>query len=103
VQIDKSQILELLQSRGQSDQADQAQSTLPDTVDTEQHANLLQQIGLTPQEIIAAVTGGGGIGGIAGRLASSAGQGDGGQGGQGGQGGDEGGGIGGALGGLLGR
>jgi hypothetical protein len=97
VQIDKSQILELLQSRGQSDQAAQAQSTLPDTVDTEQHANLLQQIGLTPQEIIAAVTGGGGIGGIAGRLASSAGQ-DG-----PGDGKDEGGGIGGALGGLLGR
>jgi hypothetical protein len=99
VQIDKSQILELLQSRGQTDQAAQAQSTLPDTVDTDQHRNLLEQIGLTPQEIIAAVTGGGGIGGIAGRLASSAGQGGDGQ----GDGKDEGGGIGGALGGLLGR
>jgi hypothetical protein len=63
VQIDKNQILELLRSQGNHDQAQQAQAELPDTVDTEQHAGLLQKFGLNPQDLIAKFLGGGGGGG----------------------------------------
>ena len=42
MQIPKEQILELLRSRGQDDKASQADSELPDKVDTEQHAGILQ-------------------------------------------------------------
>ena len=67
MQIDKNQILELLRSQGKSDQASQADSELPQQVDTEQHAGLLQKFGLDPADVIKMVTGGGG-GGLAGGL-----------------------------------
>ncbi len=95
MQFDKSQVLELLKSRGQHDNAAQAESELPQTVDTDKDQNLLEKFGITPMEIISAFAGGGGIGGVAGRLAGAAGNDD--------KGGDGKGGIGGALGGLLGR
>jgi hypothetical protein len=61
LQIDKNMILDLLRERGQSDQAAQADQELPDQVDTDQHANLLQKFGLDPQDLIQKVTGGGGL------------------------------------------
>jgi hypothetical protein len=61
VQLDKSMILDLLRERGQQDQASQADQELPDQVDTDQHANLLQKFGLDPQELIQKFTGGGGL------------------------------------------
>lgn len=67
MQIDKSMILDLLRQQGKGDQADQAQQELPDQVDTDQDAGLLEKFGLSPQELIAKVTGGGG-GGLAGGL-----------------------------------
>ena len=78
MQIDKNQILELLRSQGNHDQAQQADAELPGQVDTDQHAGLLQKFGLDPQDLIAKFLGGGGGAGGAG-------------------------GIGGQLGGLLGR
>ena len=60
MQVDKNMILDLLRERGQQDQASQAEQQLPDQVDTDQHANLLQQFGLDPQELIQKVMGGGG-------------------------------------------
>ena len=65
--IDKSQILDLLRSQGKHDQADQAANELPDQVDTEQHAGLLSKFGLNPAELIGKLGGGGG-GGIGGAL-----------------------------------
>jgi len=59
VQLDKNMILDLLRERGQQDQASQADQELPDQVDTDQHANLLQKFGLDPQELIQKFTGGG--------------------------------------------
>jgi len=67
MQIPKDQILELLRSRGQDDKAAQADSELPDQVDTEQHAGTLERLGLNPGELIGSL-GGGGAGGIAGKL-----------------------------------
>ena len=61
MQLDKNQILDLLRGGGQQDQASQAEQQLPDQVDTDQHAGLLQQFGLDPQELIQKFMGGGGL------------------------------------------
>jgi hypothetical protein len=61
VQIDKSTILDLLRERGQQDQASQAEQELPDQVDTEQDAGLLQRFGVDPQELLQRFTGGEGL------------------------------------------
>ena len=69
MQTDKSMVLDLLrqQAKGKADQADQAQQKVPDQVDTDRHAVLLEKFGLSPQELIAKVAGGGGLaGGLAG-------------------------------------
>jgi hypothetical protein len=68
VQIDKNQILELLQSQGQQDKVGQAQTELPDQVDTDQHAGLLEKLGLSPMELVTKFAGGGGGGGLGGLL-----------------------------------
>jgi hypothetical protein len=52
VQIDKSALLEVLRQRGEQDQASRAEQELPDEVDTDQHADLLQRFGLDPQELM---------------------------------------------------
>ena len=61
MQLDKNMILDLLRERGQQDQAAQAEQQLPDQVDTEQDAGLLQQFGLDPPELIQKFMGGGGL------------------------------------------
>lgn len=61
--IDKQQILELLRSQGKSDQAQQADSELPEQVDTDQHAGLLQKLGVNIDDLL-----GGAAGGIAGKI-----------------------------------
>ena len=51
--IDKDQILQLLHSQGNSDQASQASDELPDKVDTDnaQHARLLSKYGIDPSSL----------------------------------------------------
>jgi hypothetical protein len=61
VQIDKGTIMELLRERGQQDQATQAEQELPDQVDTDRDAGLLQRFGVDPQELLQRFTGGGGL------------------------------------------
>jgi len=68
MQIDKAQILELLRSRGEGDKADQASNELPEKVDTDQHADLLQKFGLNPADLLGKLGGGGGGGGLGGGL-----------------------------------
>ncbi len=68
VQIDKNMVLELLRSQGKDDQVGQADSELPQQVDTDQHAGLLQKFGLEPADLLKLVSGGGGGGGLAGGL-----------------------------------
>lgn len=67
MQIDKQMVLDLLRQRGDSGQADQAQSELPDQVDTDTHADLLSKFGLSPADLIGKLGGGGG-GGLGGLL-----------------------------------
>ena len=58
MQFDKAQIIEMLRQRGKNDQADQADQELPDQVDTDQHADLLQRFGLDPKELLGRFAGG---------------------------------------------
>ncbi|MDQ0616264.1 hypothetical protein [Arthrobacter globiformis] len=58
MQIDKSQILEFLRSRGDNDKAAQAENELPDQVDTDQHAGLLSQFGINPADLLGKLPGG---------------------------------------------
>ena len=59
--IDKQEIIELLRSRGEDDTADRAESQLPDQVDTEKHAGILEKLGIDPGDIAGSL--GGGLGG----------------------------------------
>ena len=63
MQIDKSQIIDLLKSRGDHDKASQADAELPDQVDTDQHSGILEKLGLAPQDLVGKLGGmGGGLG-----------------------------------------
>ena len=62
MQISKEQVLELLQTQGKQQEAQQAQGELPDQVDTDQHQDLLAKFGINPMELITKFGGGGGIG-----------------------------------------
>jgi hypothetical protein len=59
--IDKRQIVELLRSNGDHDKADQADLDLPDTVDTDKDAGLLDRFGLDIGDLLKKF-GGGGLG-----------------------------------------
>ena len=61
MQIDKNTVLDLLRERGQQDQASQAEQELPDQVDTDRDAGVLQRFGLDPQELLQRFMGGGGM------------------------------------------
>jgi DNA-binding protein H-NS len=61
LQLDKNTILDFLREQGQQDQASQAEQELPDQVDTDQHANLLEKFGINPQDLIQKFMGGGGL------------------------------------------
>jgi hypothetical protein len=61
MQIDKQQIIEFLKSRGDHDKASQAESDLPDQVDTDKHADQLNKFGVNPQDLLGGI--GGGLGG----------------------------------------
>jgi hypothetical protein len=76
MQIDKDQILQLLRSQGDDAKAQQADQELPGQVDTDEHAGILQKLGLNPMDLVKMLGGGGG---------------------------GQGGGLGGAIGGILGR
>ena len=69
MQFDKSQILDLLRSQGDTHKAEQADRELPQQVDTDQHAGILERLGLNPADLVAKLAGGGGggLGGLLGR------------------------------------
>lgn len=55
MEIPKDKILELIKSRGDSQQADQAGAELPDQVDPEQHQDLLSKFGVNPQDLLGGI------------------------------------------------
>lgn len=58
MEIPKQQILDLLHQQGKSDQAAQADQELPDQVDSECHAGLLEKFGISPQDVLSKLGGG---------------------------------------------
>ena len=64
MQIDKSQLLDLIKSKAGDGKAQQADAELPDKVDTDQHAGLLSKYGIDPKELLGKF--GGGLGGLGG-------------------------------------
>ncbi len=58
MQLDKAQIIEFLEDRGQHQQASQAQQNLPEQVDTDQHGGLLAQHGISVQDLLGKFGGG---------------------------------------------
>jgi hypothetical protein len=58
MEIDKSQIIEHLRSKGDDGKAAQAQSMLPDQVDPDAHGDLLSSLGLDPSGFLNDVPGG---------------------------------------------
>ena len=59
MQIPKDQILKFLEQQGQGSTAGRAQNELPDQVDTEQHGDLLANLGIDVGSLMNA--GGGGL------------------------------------------
>ena len=64
MQIDKETILNLLREQGKSQQAEQAERELPDQVDTDEHASLLERFGIDPKELAGKFLGGRDIPGL---------------------------------------
>ncbi len=64
MQIDKETVLGLLRDQGKTNEAEQAERELPDQVDTERDAGLLERFGVNPQDLVGRFTGGGGIPGL---------------------------------------
>jgi hypothetical protein len=61
MEIDKQAIVAMLRDRGDHEQAARAEQELPDQVDHEQHANLLERFDVNPQELLGRVGGGLGL------------------------------------------
>ena len=57
MEIPKDKILDLLKQQGKQDQAQQAEQELPDQVDTDRDAGLLQKFGLDPQDLLGKLGG----------------------------------------------
>jgi hypothetical protein len=57
MEIDKQTIVDLLRERGDHDNATKAEQELPEKVDHEQHADLLQRFGVDPHELLTQVGG----------------------------------------------
>jgi hypothetical protein len=70
VQIPKQQVIDFIKSKVSADKADQANTELPDQVDTDRDAGLLGKLGVNPADLLGKLGGGsgGGGGGIAGKL-----------------------------------
>ena len=52
MQFDKQAVLEMIEQQMGSGQAQQAARQLPDQVDHQEHADLLQQFGVNPQDLL---------------------------------------------------
>ena len=63
MQIPKEQILKFLEQQGQGSTANRAQTELPDQVDTDQHRDLLSNLGIDVGSLMNGLGGAGGIGG----------------------------------------
>jgi len=59
VKLDRSELVRLLRTQGQNDIADQAESQLPEEVDTDRDGDRLDALGLDRTELMAKLAAGG--------------------------------------------
>lgn len=52
MEIDKKKIVDMLKDQGDSEKAQQADSELPDKVDTEKDKGMLDKLGVDPSKLI---------------------------------------------------
>jgi hypothetical protein len=57
MEIPKDKILELLRDRGDYDKTEQADRELPDQVDPERDKDVLDRLGIDPQELVGKLGG----------------------------------------------
>jgi hypothetical protein len=57
MEIPKDKILELLRDRGDYDKTEQASRELPDQVDPERDKDVLDRLGIDPQELVGKLGG----------------------------------------------
>lgn len=57
MQVNKDRILEMLREQGDHDTAARADRELPDEVDVERDAGLLEGLGLDPKEVLQKISG----------------------------------------------
>jgi hypothetical protein len=62
MEFDKDTILNFLRGQGETEKAERAQNELPDKVDTDRDAGLLEKLGIDPQDLLSKL--GGGLGGL---------------------------------------
>ncbi len=55
MEIPKDKIIQLLKDRGDHDKAAEADQELPDKVDHEEDANLLEKYGIDPKDVIGKI------------------------------------------------
>ena len=55
MEIPKDKILELLKERGEHDKAANAEQELPDKVDHDEHASLLEKHGIDPKDLLGKI------------------------------------------------
>jgi hypothetical protein len=59
VKLDRSELVRLLRTQGENDIADQAESQLPEEVDTDRDGDRLDALGLDRTELLAKLAAGG--------------------------------------------
>ena len=59
MKLDRSELVRLLRTQGQNDIADQAESQLPEEVDTDRDGDRLDALGLDRTELMAKLAAGG--------------------------------------------
>lgn len=57
MQIEKQQVIEFLEARGDKDAAERAQHDLPDPVDTEENADQIALLGIDEDDLTGGVRG----------------------------------------------
>jgi hypothetical protein len=59
VKIDKQELVRVLHTEGDNDTAQRVTDSLPDQIDTDQHAEELAKVGLDPTQLMAKLAAGG--------------------------------------------
>lgn len=65
MKLDKQELLQLLRTGGDNDTADKVESSLPDEIDTDQHGDQLDAVGLDRTQLMNKLAAGGFGGAIA--------------------------------------